>query len=226
MRDNLVQRGHAFREAFQLASLDSILRSRQWLKNFYVLDLLEKTLKPHFPAALHEKQKASSPLRVLDVGTADWEYVFALHRFCRHALIKAGIVQPMVDEPQFILTGVEIDGHGIYPDGYARADYTAAYIDALQDPGITIQYGDATQMEMPLQDLVTCFFPFILPYQILAWGLPLRLLHPKALLSRQATWRPLVFGGPCQRRKAAHARAIGNLCSIRTTRRRSGAQRI
>ncbi len=162
---------------FGLERFSGVLSRGQWAKNLYWLDILQTTLQPHLPSHsdCNAEPSGDSEFRVLDVGTADWDYVFALHRFCQHF-------------PSLQLTGLEIDGHGIYPDGFSRADYTAAYIAALSDPKIAMIYGDATKITLPPQDLVICLFPFILPYQILAWGLPLRLLQPENVLACQAQW--------------------------------------
>jgi hypothetical protein len=176
-QEQLVQKAEQLYETFSLAPFDKTLSSRQWVKNLYWLDLLGTTLAPHLQASLTQPSGPQRPTRTLDVGCADWDYVFALQRFFRNSFTN-----------NMELTGLEIDGHGIYPDGYARADYTAAYIHALKDPAVSIRYGDATRMKLPPQDVVTCLFPFILPYQILAWGLPLHLLKPQALLQAQAGW--------------------------------------
>jgi SAM-dependent methyltransferase len=173
--DGLSRRAAELVHVFQMEPFEAFLNGRQWFKNLYLLDLLLQTLGPHLPSVGKSETLHPEPMQVLDIGSGDWEYVFALHRFFRNK------------NPTTVhLSGVEMDGHGIYPDGYSRADYTAAYIRSLQDKNVDIRYGDMTGMEFPRQDVVTCFFPFILPYQILAWGLPLHLLRPRQLLQRQA----------------------------------------
>lgn len=189
------------------------LHGRQWAKNLYLLDLLVHTVGPHLEAWLAQARLglAANPqspvtLQAVDVGCADWDYVFALHAFLRgrvaHSvggqtgLLESGAVAHSKRGRQHLslphLTGIEIDPHGIYPDGYSRADYTRAYVRALgtkQNENATeIIHANALQVNLPQQDLVFCFFPFLLPYQIVAWGLPLGLLHPDAMLQKQASW--------------------------------------
>lgn len=179
-------------QTYGLEAYTGKLHGRQWAKNLYLLDLLVHTIGPCLLA------KPMPPYCAVDVGCADWDYVFALHAFLRGPVFLAGgpLESGPVTAPPHCgldqLTGIEIDPHGIYPDGYSRADYTRAYVQALaksQNENATkIIHGDALQVQLPQQDLVFCFFPFLLPYQIVAWGLPLGLLHPEAMIQKQASW--------------------------------------
>jgi hypothetical protein len=187
-RQAMLARAESLVQDFGLGRYDDQLHGSQWAKNLYVLDLLLTTVGPYIEA--NEKARAGSVIQAVDVGCADWDYVFALHAFLRG---------PVGTPCKPHLTGVEIDPHGIYPDGYSRADYTRAYIAALESAALnspskgpqtqaTLVHEDALQATLPQQDLVFCFFPFILPYQIVAWGLPLGLLNPQAMLAKQAAW--------------------------------------
>lgn len=187
-RQAMLARAESLVQNFGLGRYVGQLHGSQWAKNLYVLDLLLVTVGPFIEA--NEKAGVESVLHAVDVGCADWDYVFALHAFLRG---------PVGGRRHLHLTGVEIDPHGIYPDGYSRADYTRAYIDALESaaltsspkgpqPQTTLLHEDALRAHLPQQDLVFCFFPFILPYQIVAWGLPLGLLNPQAMLAKQAAW--------------------------------------
>lgn len=193
---------------YGLKAYDGRISRRFYRKNVYLLHLLDQALP--LPDLLAEAPVG--PFAALDVGTADWDYVFALHAFLKRRTSADGLQ----------LTGLEIDGYGIYPDGYSRADYAKAYVALLHDPGVQLRFEDARMAAPPPQDLVTCFFPFLLPYQILAWGLPLRHLRPRALLTRQAGWvKPgglwLLFTHAEEERAPllAHLRAIPGMTLLR-----------
>ncbi len=166
----------SLKETFGLNAFTGRISRRFYRKNVYLLHLLDQVLRPD----LFNAEKRSRVFAALDVGTADWDYVFALHGFLQQRAHSSSA--------SLALTGLEIDGYGIYPDGYSRADYAQAYVALLQDSHVQMHFEDALKASPPPQDLVTCFFPFILPYQILAWGMPLSHLKPQALLSRQAGW--------------------------------------
>jgi hypothetical protein len=206
-RQAMLARAESLVQGFGLDLYAGRLHGSQWAKNLYVLDLLLATVGPHLDS--QEPAISESVIQAVDVGCADWDYVFALHAFLRGPFRSLGsepTSAPTVDGAApygthrcLRLTGLEIDPHGIYPDGYSRADYTRAYIAALETADLTspskgprtqttLLHEDALQAHLPQQDLVFCFFPFILPYQIVAWGLPLGLLNPQALLAKQAAW--------------------------------------
>lgn len=193
---------------YGLNAYDGRISLRFYRKNVYLLHLLDGALQGLELRA----ETPASPFVALDVGTADWDYVFALHAFLKRQANPAALQ----------LTGLEIDGYGIYPDGYSRADYARAYVALLQDQEVRLRFEDALKATPPPLDLVTCFFPFLLPYQILAWGLPLRHLHPQALLARQAGWvKPgghwLLFTHAEEERAPllAHLRAIPGMILLR-----------
>jgi len=173
-------------ERYALGPFRSILSRDQFRKNVYLLDVLEKVWR-RLPAP--PRPAASESFSALDVGTADWNYVFALHAFLKKRLSPSDTPDVAAGPPgEFRLAGLEIDGYGVYSNGYSRCDYAQAYVAALGDPGVSLRFENALEADSPPQDVLFCFFPFLLPYQILDWGLPLRQLKPAELLRRQASW--------------------------------------
>ncbi|MCA8957297.1 MAG: hypothetical protein KDC87_14575 [Planctomycetes bacterium] len=114
-----------------------------------------------------------SPLTAVDVGARNWSYVFALERFLRGAGGTAREVE---------LTGVEIDGYGVYRDLRSRADHAAAYVAQLDNPRVNYRVADFLQCEFAA-DVITLFFPFLTRYPLLVWGLPLSVFRPRELIA-------------------------------------------
>ncbi len=104
---------------------------------------------------------------VQDVGSSNFWYASVLHAFFRPTE----------------LTGIEVEGHRIYFNGYSRWDYACGYIQDLPNTEFVIgdyaKYGQAA-------DVVVAWYPFVTPAPVLAWRLPLSLLAPHALFSRIA----------------------------------------
>ncbi len=116
-------------------------------------------------------------VRAVDVGCGDFHYATALSRWlARHAGANR----------QVVLRGIEVDGHGIYRDGHSRADHARAHAALAVAPGqdVAMQVADFRHVDLPEQDVVTVFYPFVFAYPLLRWGLPLSQLRPKALLRR------------------------------------------
>ncbi len=115
------------------------------------------------------------PLRVVDVGARNWSYVGALERFFRRRAAKIE------------LSGVEVDGHGIYPNGHARCDYAEAYAAQTGNPAVRYEVADFCEWgrgDEGAFDCVTMFFPFLTRYALLDWGLPSSLFAPAAVIGR------------------------------------------
>lgn len=81
------------------------------------------------------------------------------------------------------LTGIEIEGYRIYADGHSRHDYALHYLEALPDTDYRVE--DAMDWQQSV-DGITCFYPFLLPGTVLAWGLPVSVLRPRALFAHLA----------------------------------------
>lgn len=121
-------------------------------------------------------------LAAVDVGCGLFQYATALQR----GLARHGGGKPR----RVVLRGVEIDGFGIYRDGHSRADHARAHA-ALAGDGVGFEVADFARLALPLQDVVTMFYPFLSAYPLLRWGSPLTHLGPRRLLQRAvAALRP------------------------------------
>jgi SAM-dependent methyltransferase len=112
-------------------------------------------------------------IRALDVGCGVFQYASGLQRWLAwHA----------AEQPRAVtLRGIEIDGFGVYRDGYSRADHARAHA-ALAGNGTTFEVADFAGLSIPPQDLVTMFYPFLSAYPLLRWGSPISHLRPRRLL--------------------------------------------
>ncbi len=104
---------------------------------------------------------------VHDVGASNFWYARALHAFFLPAA----------------LTGIEVEGHRIYYNGYSRHDYAQGYVRDLPQTEFVI--ADYAQYAQPA-DTIVAWYPFVTPAPVLAWRLPLALLAPQALFARVA----------------------------------------
>jgi SAM-dependent methyltransferase len=177
-------------------------------KNLYLLDILERAAQ-----GLDLPPRGTGPLRALDVGAQDWHYVFALERW----LARAG-----GGRREVALRGVELDGHGIYPDLRARCDYARAYAAQTGNPAVAYAVADVLDAEDADLDVITWFYPFVARHHLLLWGLPLRHFRPGRLIGKAAGMlRPggwlvvLAHTAPEHEAFAALARAEGRLEPVR-----------
>ncbi|MFN7588224.1 MAG: hypothetical protein ACK5UQ_06905 [Planctomycetota bacterium] len=154
-----------------------------WLDALARLDGLERLVGAHaLPVG------DDGVLRALDVGCGDFRYATALAAFfARHGR------RPAEAPRRVVLRGIELDGHGIYRDGHARADHAAAHAELAMGGGAEVQFqvADFARRRWPEQDVVTMFFPFLTAHACLQWGVPLSRLRPRRLLARAvASVRP------------------------------------
>ncbi len=186
------ERAHAERRAARLVQryrLDALQQQSTvpvFAANLALLEQLER-----LGAGLPLPGAVGATLRALDVGSGDFHYATALQRFLsRH---DTTLLRPV------LLLGCELDGHGVYRDGHSRADHARAHaalaaepLDAAGPPG-SVQFvvADAARLQLPPQDVVTLFFPFLSVYPLLQWGLPVSRFGPRRLLRRAvAALRP------------------------------------
>ena len=142
-------------------------------KNLSLLDDLETATKD-----LPLPSPGGGAIRALDVGSQDWYYVFALERWLDRLNRQAGV--PVE------LTGVELDGYEVYGDFHSRRDYAAAYLEQTGNPRVRYLVADFLEVTVAGQDIVFIFYPLLLRYQLLLWGLPLRYFAPGRLLAHAA----------------------------------------
>ena len=141
-------------------------------ENLALLDNLERLLPPQRLPATRE------PLRVLDVGSAGWLYVFGLERF----FARCGLADTASRAIE--LLGVELDGHVLYPGWQSRADHAAAQAAQTANPGVQYRIADFLEADCGTRDVVTLFYPFVTAYALLEWGLPIFHFRPKRLLAK------------------------------------------
>ena len=179
-RRELERRAAELVRDFHLAALWARSTLTTWAGNLALLDNLA-TLSDGLPMPA----SADGVVRAADLGSGDFHYAFALQRWLsRHA---AALPRTTV------LRAFELDGHGVYRDGFARADHARAHAALASDGAGLVRYevADATRLRLPEQDVVTLLFPFLSTYPLLAWGLPLSRFRPRRLLLRAvATVRP------------------------------------
>jgi hypothetical protein len=121
------------------------------------------------------------------VGSQDWHYVFGLERWLRHGCDTGNPDDGGGAEARRVsLRGVEVDGHGIYPDFRSRKDYAGAYAAQTGNPEVTYEVCDILDAAGGGLDLVTVFYPFVTRHHLLLWGLPLRYFRPAKQIAKFA----------------------------------------
>jgi SAM-dependent methyltransferase len=158
-----------------LAACSSCDDYREALYHLEALDRLE------VPVTGWPSGVAAPALCALDVGSKDFRYAFALARWIERSAAR----------PLDRLVGVEIDGAGLYRSGHTRADRADAYC-RQAGPGVRFVVEDFLAFAAPPVHLLTAFFPFVLPYQLAAWGLPLAHFAPERFVAR---YRELLVPG-------------------------------
>lgn len=168
LRAALTAREAALRARYDLAALHARSSAEVYRENLYVLDALD---------AHADCLPAQPAVRALDVGSKDFCYATALHRWLRHGHTGA---------PRAVqLDGIEIDGHPVYRDGYARADHAEAYAREAGD-GVRYRVEDFLASADRDVDVVLFWYPFVLRYALRRWGLPGRHFAPESLFRRAA----------------------------------------
>ena len=163
----LFRRERDLRIRYRLGKLYGGSSTRVYRENLNVLDLLDRHVARDVVDSLGEQRS----IRAIDVGSKDFCYAFALARFLERSRGRGG-PRPIT------LTGVELDGHPIYADLHSRKEHGEAF--ARQVDGADVQYAVADFLEHDAKDIdvLTFFFPFVLEYALLRWGLPRRCFLP------------------------------------------------
>ena len=167
-RDECEARHGELLAAYDLSSLRAGSSRVDYRDNLYLLDVLE-TLFADQP------QFESKAIRVVDVGSKNWNYVFALERFWRHWNGQQGRRVSML--------GVEIDGYGVYRDLHSRFDHAKAYVEQTGNGAVQYRVQDLLRCEESGIDVVTMFYPFLTRYSLLQWGLPLACFRPREMIA-------------------------------------------
>lgn len=194
-------RERALRDRYALGPLAARSTRDVYRDNLYVLDLLDRFVAPGLRSAILERPHPTH-IRAVDVGSKDFRYAFAIERFIATTVDAAAATSKRATEsPAVDLLGVELDGHPIYPDLHSRADHADAYVgevEAAPRPGRApsrVRYRVANYLAVAESelDVVTFFFPFVLRYTLVRWGLPLGEFVPDRLFEHAA--RSLRAGG-------------------------------
>ncbi len=159
---------------YHLTSLQQYSTKQLYRKSLYLLDVLDKATE----SITAPKEKV---LQCLDVGSQDWHYVFALHQWMSYwgTTVARNIS----------LTGIEIDGYGIYSDLRSRYDYAQAYVEQVtkgNNPNVTYRVQDFLKSPDREMDIITFFYPFVLRVGLLLWGLPNRFFKPQNFIAHAA----------------------------------------
>jgi hypothetical protein len=193
------------RAAYGLDPLKALSTANLYRKNLYLIECLEKAVSGIPPPVAPGRG-----IRAVDVGSQDWHYVFGLERWL------GSLGRPVR------LTGIEVDGFGIYPDFHSRKDYALAYAGQTGNPEVDYRVLDFLRCGETDVDLVTIFYPFVTRHALLLWGLPLGLFDPGRMVAKaSALLRPggwlIVFNHTSEEhaRFQALGRASGRLELLR-----------
>jgi hypothetical protein len=162
-------------QRFDLAALAACSTRDTYRENLYILAALERTVSPH--ASSLARRAEAAVLRAVDVGSKDFSYATALERWLRAC---AG------EQARVSLLGIELDGHPIYRDGYSRADHAEAHARLTGNPEVRYRVQDFLACDETELDVVFFFFPFVLRYALVRWGLPLGHFAPERLFQHAA----------------------------------------
>lgn len=154
----LEERESSLRAQYRLGPLHAASTQHHYRENLYVLDLLDR----------HAADvKPTGAVRALDVGSQDFRYAFGLSRWLGK---------------RASLTGIEIDGHQIYADLHSRKDHADAFVAQIDEGRVNYEVEDFLEhAENGRADVITFFFPFVLEYALLRWGLPRRCFLPNRI---------------------------------------------
>jgi SAM-dependent methyltransferase len=190
VRARLEARERELRGRYDLAPLAAASTRAVYRDNLYVLDVLERGLGPAPENAPEtEAARVDGGISALDVGSKDFRYAFALARWLAR---RSGGVATEAGITKVALVGIELDGHPVYPDLRSRADHADAFA-AQAGPDVSYRVGDFLAAPERDRDVVFVFFPFVLRYALVRWGLPMGHFRPAPFFEHAA--RCLRVGG-------------------------------
>jgi SAM-dependent methyltransferase len=139
---------------------------------YFFLDVLETARS--VSNKMHDWPDA---LEIMDVGTKNFDAAPAIYQFFRHQLSASN--------RKVEITGIEIDAYRVYRSFFSRYDVGKFYENL-----ITVEGEHEIHRYLPgdflnhheSYNVITCFFPFMSPFALLAWGLPRAMLAPKRFL--------------------------------------------
>lgn len=131
---------------------------RVFLENIYFLNIFDKCIT--------KNQKAN--ISVLDIGSKNWSYVKSEYMFFNYFA------------KNFILNGIELDAYRLSSNFYTRYEIAKFYTKNM--PNTNYIAGDFLK-HYEKYDYIIWILPFITPYPLVKWGLPLRYFKPKEMLA-------------------------------------------
>lgn len=144
-------RHHTLSSHYTLDDWPQLCNATEYRENLYLLDVLTQCVPPRAAGS-----------RGLDIGCRSFSHLPALSAFMPGSW-----------------TGVELDAHARYWNGYTRRAYGEWM--AAQRAQCRFIAGSLLQVEGSY-DLISWTLPFVLPEPLAAWGLPSRFFEPLALL--------------------------------------------
>ena len=156
------------RDRYDLAGYAAHSTQDDYREVLYHLDVLDRL----GALPLLAPQAGASALRALDVGSKDFRYALAIERWITRKTSQ-----------HVHLRGVEIDGNGVYRNLYSRRDRADAYCRAV-GPHVAYDVHDFLIYASPPLDVLTVLFPFVLPFALVAWGLPMGAFAPEKFFAR------------------------------------------
>jgi len=164
-----VARTRDLEQSFDLRALRDASTRDVYRDNLYRLDILDRLVTPYLDTT-------AGSLRAIDAGSQDFRYATALERWLRHA----GTLVPR----DVALDGVEVDGHGLYPDLSTRASHADRHASLTGNSRVRYRIENFSETHDRGIDVVFAWFPFVLRYALLRWGLPLRFFAPRRFFER------------------------------------------
>lgn len=166
----LEKRERVLRRRYRLERFHDASSCADYRENLYLLDLLDRHVADDISLACLE---GKTSVRAIDVGSKDFRYAHALARWLGKAAIESERGRP---RRQVSLTGIELDGHRVYDDLSSRKDHGETYAREVDSQGaddkVTYEVRDFLQHTERNVDVVFLFFPFVLEYALVRWGLP------------------------------------------------------
>ncbi len=156
-------------EAYELAHWADQVPQFAFVRILETLEILEDAYPAEHPLW------AQRNLRLLDVGSARWDYAPALYQFFSLAY---------TDTPrQVFLTGIELDAYRLDQEGYSCVDYALTYIDTIASFSRYLNQNILEHHPQQAYDVITHFNPYLISESHLFGGLPLEFYYPDKLLA-------------------------------------------
>ena len=168
VREGALRAKYALENAFNHSLCDD------YRETVYHLDVLDELGRLVSNGGLKARRDgaAREAVYAIDVGSKDFRYALAIERWITSEYAA-----------KMHLCGVEIDGNGVYRNLHTRRARAEAHCVAV-GPHVRYVVDDFLTHPFERVDVVTAFFPFVLPFAIEEWGLPMRYFAPEKFFAR------------------------------------------